>query len=1168
MVVYMNRWMVGLSGCAVTLLLMVAICLGQGERGSISGTITDESGAIIPGAQVSATNVSTNVSNEAETAQSGTYHIPALPPGIYKLIAAKQGFKQALAENVRVIVGSTTTIDLKMSVGESTQSITVLGETPLLQTTPEVGTDVAPTEVKQWPVFLFDMQRQPVDFVFNSLPGTTGGSFQGNINGGQQFGYEVEVEGIAIDAGYITGGNTDFTPTLESVSEFKLDTAPNATSGGGGSAVVNYAIKSGGNDYHGTVWEFNRNGALESRGARTNFTGSPKGYRNEHNYGFAGSGPIRKNKTFFFGTWEGGRKLQLNPAGTVTVPYTPWRSGDFSDQLGAQIGTDVLGRSVYQGEIFDPTTSRTVNGQIVRDPFTYQGRLNVIDPARLSNISKGITETIPQPIINRVLDNQYTTDGIPQSSLWTVNAKIDHIFNEKHKISGYYLYSNRIYMNGGGIAPIDNPSNNLHEFNERPQAFRFSEDWTISPTKLNHAAFGYNRYRQTQASVSLGQGWPEKLGLKGVDNSTMPGVRFDSGNGLNLNDVGNIRDGFWANGNFVFKDDFTWIAGKHTFQMGGEYWQWYYHSRWRSNGSGTFHFNLRETALPGFQDTGNQFASFLAGAVDRAERDVYAGEPAYGVKAINFYFQDQVKLTPKLTLTAGIRWNIPRPRTEKTNLLSGLDPHEPNPGADGFSGTLVFLKDKGRSSFQDSYYKEFAPNFGIAYSLNPKTVLRGAYGLNYGAPIALACCRYSFLENFGLTSQAIVSRADAANAFAPALEWENGMPPFSGTLPSKDPTLQNGGNIAYTLPDSLRQLYYQNWTMSVQRELPGQNSLEVSYVGTKGTRLAIGQAASEYAYLPTLYNTTPIRYLSLGDALYDDIGAHPEISKPYPSFQGTVNQALRPFPQYQNVSVTGLNIGSSIYHSLQVQARRRPSRGGSGLGYIASYTFSKTLTNAENSQGYTNTYAFQWGLQNLRAERAVAFFSFPHDLKITTIWEIPVGKDRHFLNRGGVVNAILGGWTLTGIQRYRSGTALQFLDYSIDSSALFFYYYGWYPDRVPGVDVYQKSSGYDLANGSTWINPAAFTHVPTSSLGIPERPGNTPRVLDVYGPPNYSETAGLHKSFPIRERMNFEFRIEAQNVFNRTQRGNPNTDLSSENFGKILSVSGTRSVLLSGRFSF
>ena len=1156
-----RRW----SFLVFSMLLLVPSGYGQGERGAISGTITDESNAVIPGAQVTAIHSTTDVKAESTTTASGSYVIPLLPPGIYRVTAVKQGFKQTVAENVRVAVGTTTTIDLKLPVGETSQTITVLEETPLLQTTPEVGTDVAPAEAKQWPVFLFDMQRQPADFVFNSLPGSTGGSFQGNINGGQEFGYEVTVEGIPIDSGYTTGGNTDFTPTLESVSEFKLQSVPDARSGGGGSALINYAVKSGGNDLHGSVWEFNTNSAYASKGATANFAGVAKPYNNEHNYGFAVSGPIRKDQTFFFGTWEGGRKVDLPLAGRTDVPITAWRNGDFSQMLGAQIGTDALGRPVYDGQIFDPTTTREVNGELVRDPFQYQGRLNVIDAARFSNISKNITALIAQPLFETIRNNQFETSGIPRSSLWAINVKVDHIFNEKHKISGYYLYSNRIYVNGGGIVPLENPTNGFHEFDEKPQAFRFSEDWTISPNKLNHFSFGYNRFRQFQRSLVVDEDWPEQLGLSGVEGTHFPLITFVEGNGISLRTLGNVRDGMFVNGSFVLKDDFTWIRSKHTFQMGGEYWQYYNHARFESGTSGSFSFNLRETSQPGFGGTGNQFASFLTGAVDEAFRDVYAAHPGFGNKDIAFYFQDSIKVTPKLTVNAGIRWDIPRPRSERFNLTAGFDPNEPNPGADGFKGSLVFLADKGRKSFQESYYRQFAPSFGLAYSINDRTVFRGAYGLNYGAPIARACCRYSYAESFGLISSVNVSRSDAPNGFDPALYWENGMPPFQGQLPIKDPTLQNGNNIAYTLPDSLRQFYYQNWSVGIQRELPFQNSLEVNYVGTKGTRLPIGQAASEYGYLQHLYNTTPIRHLGLGDALYDDISAHPEIPKPYPSFEGTVNQALRPYPQYQNISVTGLNIGSSIYHSLQVQARKRPARG--SIGYILAYTFSKTFTNAENSNGY-NSYNYQDGLQNLAAERSIAFFSYPHDLKVTTIWDLPFGKDRRFLNRGGIVNAVLGGWTLTGILRYRSGNPLQFVDYGVDSSALFLFYAGWRPDRVSGVDANQKSGGYDLANGTTWINPNAFTRVPTSPGGIPLRPGNTARVLDIYGPWRPSETIGLAKFFTFREGMTFEFRTEFRNAFNRTQRGDPDTDFSSENFGKIFGASGRRTILFSGRFSF
>jgi len=396
--------------------------------------------------------------------------------------------------------------------------------------------------------------------------------------------------------------------------------------------------------------------------------------------------------------------------------------------------------------------------------------------------------------------------------------------------------------------------------------------------------------------------------------------------------------------------------------------------------------------------------------------------------------------------------------------------------------------------------------------------------------------------------------------YDPVLNWDNGYPAFNGTLPSKDPALQNNNGVSWTLPGSLAQGYVQNWNFGVQRELFKSTTIEANYIGNKGTRLPTGQPSGN-CYLPCLYNALPSSYLSLGDTLRDDISLHPEIPKPFPSFQGTVAQALRPYPQYTTIGLTGYNVGSSTYNALQLTVRKRPSKG--GLGFIIAYTVSKALNDSPDSVGYN--YNFQ-DFYNRGAEKAIATFNQPQDLKITWIWELPVGKGHPFLNRGGIPNAILGGWSLSAIQRYSSGSPVAVVDYNYDPGVIFTDVFR--PDRVPGVDSYQKSNGYDLANGSTWINPNAFVSVPASPGGVPVRPGNSPRVLEIYGPWSAGESLAIMKTFPIRESMSFQVRADADNIFNRTYRYGPDTDLSSPDFGKITGVYGNRSFQFSGRFRF
>ena len=289
---YRSKWK-SIGRLGVVGLFWIPIAFGQGERGAITGTVTDQSNAVIPETEITVVDVATNVKYATTSTGSGTYRVPSLPPGIYRITASKTGFKQALAEHIRVAVGTTVNVDLKMQVGESSQTVTVIEESPLLQTAPELGTDVSPQEFNTWPLFQSDQQRQPQDFIFNSLPGSSGSSFQGSINGGQNFGYEILVDGVALERNYLNGGSTDLTPSVESVSEFKLQTVNiGANYGGAGSAVVNFSIKSGTNEFHGTAYEFNSNSAFQSNGATTNFLRASdptikKGYYNQNNFGVA-----------------------------------------------------------------------------------------------------------------------------------------------------------------------------------------------------------------------------------------------------------------------------------------------------------------------------------------------------------------------------------------------------------------------------------------------------------------------------------------------------------------------------------------------------------------------------------------------------------------------------------------------------------------------------------------------------------------------------------------------------------------------------------------------------------------------------------------------------------------------------------------------------------------
>src|SRR5581483_6628048 len=991
--------------------------LGQGERGAITGTITDQSGAVMPDVEVSAINLATNVSYSSTSTATGTYRIPSLPPGMYKVAAVKSGFKQVLVNDVRVSVSATVNVDLSLDVGTAAQSVNVEAQAALLQPTAAMSTNVGPKEFQTWPIFTNFDQRQPLSFAFNSLPGAVGDPFTGSVNGGMTFGYEVMLDGIALERNYLSGGNNDFTPNAESVSEFSLQSGNiGASYGGAGTAVANLSIKSGTNSIHGTAFLYNGNSLFTSRGATANAFGLAKGRYNQNNFGATISGPIRKNKTFYFATWEGTRTRSYNPGSFINLPTRAWKSGDFSDQLGSQIGTDVLGRPVYQGEIFDPMTTRTVNGQLVRDPFTYQGRMNVMDPARFSSVSKNILPLIPDPTLPGTRNN-YLAVACGGSGCRTkfdqYGFKLDQVWSSKHLMSGYWHWGNHpVDIPVGGLFhDYNNPLNVNHIETDVEYIARFSEDWVVSPRTLNHFGIGYNRINRVQQPLTANQGWASKIGLQGVDpQAHFPVINFSGTRGVSLKNFGDGNFNLHNSGSWIVKDDLTLIRGRHTFQMGFEFRRYFYEFNPDFGGvSGSFNFDQLGTQLPGFSNTGHEFASFLLGAVHTANRSVPGMTPVYLNNYPSFYFQEEMKLTPKLTLTTGLRWEIPRPRHEQNNLTAGLDPNEPNPKADGFKGALVFLADRGQNSFQKPYYREFAPNFGLAYSLSPRMVIRSGYAITYNPPIANG---YGYSEAWGLSSSVALNRTDAPNSYDPVLYWDRGMPLFTGTLPSKDPALQNGRFVIYTNPDGLAQGYIQHWNFTIQRLLPRSTVAEVAYVGTRGVRLPQGYTAGGCSRsLGCLWNMVPSQYLALGDTLRENINLHPEIPRPYPSFQGTVNQALRRFPQYSSVGIQEYNVGRSIYHSLQVQARKLPAKG--GLGYILAYTFSKAIDDGSGATGYSGLIRGYQDFYNRGSERALSTYNPPHDLKLTWIWELPFGQGRRFLNRSGFLDKIIGGWTLT-----------------------------------------------------------------------------------------------------------------------------------------------------------
>jgi hypothetical protein len=1164
-----------------------ALLHAQGDRSTIDGTVTDQTGAAVPGATVKATEINTNVETTATTNDAGVYRMPYMPLGTYRVVTSKPGFKTAVAENVVLRVAQTLTVDLKLELGNVSERVQVSAEAPPIETgTAEIGRYVSEKEFDTWPIVVSDGQRQIQDFIFRALPGTTGGTFQGSINGGQYYSHEILIEGIPLGRMDLQGGsNNEFSPTADSISEFKLQTGTiDARYGGGSTAVANFAIKSGTNRVHGTGFGYFQNDVLRANSFNNNAVGRIRPPFKLFDWGYEFDGPVvipkiynGRNKTFWMTSFDKDRVRDFTSTGFSTLPTVDFKQGNFSRLLnpaftgnprsGTVVGTDVLGRPVVFGQIYNPLTTRLVSGTVVRDPFPS----NIIPQAQMSQIARNILQQAPitDPLVDRLLLNTPNLSSCcPNFDEHVFSLKMDHHLSERHVLNGYYSQTFRQRNNSPGGRwgnPPGSPTD-VYQLQSTPgHLVRLGWDWTISPSVLNHAAIGYNRFVNLNQSVYIDQGWASKVGFKNLPDTHFPALVFGGasilGGGIGAGGrLGSTNAGGQVNGSTISQDDLTIIHGKHNFKMGFEFRRYYYNEFGRGNDSGTFNFSSLQTQLPGFvNETGHAFASFLLGQVASTNRSVIASFFGYRTSTPALYFADDWKATRRLTLNIGLRWEIFGPLSEVASRMSGLDPKAPNPGAGGRPGALVFVGDQGRNTFQNWYFKMLNPRFGFAYQLvENKIVVRGGYGIINTPNISNG---FGFPGKNGFNGSISVNTANTPLQFPQdaVFSLDSPYPVFTATLPNKSPTLLNGQGINYIAPDSIRPPYTQNWNFGLQFALPYRFALDTSYIGNKGTRLE-WQGADRYQQLPV-----PL-WSQYGDVLLQNVTDSGPVPRPYPGFTGTVGQALRQFPQYTGVSEMWANFGNSSYHSLQVTLTRHFSN---GLAILGAYTWSKAISTADSAidaSGVQDVY-------NLRLERSVSNYNIPNYFKGTWIYELPWGPGKP-INLRGWTGKILGGWSLSGIQQYRSGDALAISTSNVQNSRVFSGTIR--PDLIPGVPVVLNGGAAVLNGvgtivaGQQYLNPAAFRQVPTTSQGIPLRPGTAPRYLpNVRGPARVSEDFSFSKKFLFTESANLEIRADFINAFNRAGRGNPVTDITSPNFGMITgSAYGPRNIQLGARVTF
>ena len=1160
------------------LLLCAITTSAQSDRGTISGAVLDSSGAAIPNAEIVLTNVDTGVVTRATGNDVGLYTLSNVPFGRYEIRITSAGFKTYHGSGMTVSVGQTLRLDVTLEPGQVQESITVNAESSLLKVdTAQISTTVQSEAIKDLPLS-FAGGRAMESFAYALTPSVEGNNWTSYIAGGAAFSKDVLIDGISATS-QIQGHVGESSPPMEAVQEFSVQTSGmSAEYGHSAGGIFNFALKSGTNELHGSAFYYLRNEALDANSWMNNWrlSQSPNNplYQRAPDRQFLGGvslgGPVvlpkvynGKNRTFVFGSFEKYTmsNYALSQSYGATVPVPAFLNGDFSQLLtGKSLGKDALGRDVIQGQIFDPATLRQVNGAWVSDPFVG----NIVPQNRFSNISKKIVDIYRaqyQPMIaGRLTNNSAITNANnPWFHQTQFTVKGDHAFSDRNKASGSFTWSQRprILADQGGVwnpaDPTGGPFAKARFQQVTGRQIHFSDNWTISPRLVNTFSAAYNRYRNPSISEQAGNGWNKTLGLQNSTSADLfPTIGFGSAvNGVGETGIGYNSSGYYVGNSYIVGDSLMWVKGHHTMKAGIQLW------KQQINGHAgldtlTFGFSNATTGIPGAtwaNQVGFGFASFLLGAVDSASKgvpfDLY-GRRGY----VESYFQDDIKVTSRLTVNLGVRWEQAQPFHEKYGHWGNFNLTLTNTQYN-LPGALEFLKSPGDSFERNKDWKEFAPRIGVAYHLTNHAVIRGGYGIFY-SPEGInywSGVPYGFAPGYQGTNTLV------ASGNVPRFNWDNGYPD-QYKAPTKDPNALPWGVVTVN-PNSLFQGYTHQYNVSFEYEVDKDLVGEVTYMGNLGRRLHLGG----------LYRNQPLA------AAYQDPKVNPTawisdapsaaaagVPYPYAGFSAYAGMAIQPFPQVAGqtwgpIYSVGTNTGVSRYDSLQVQLTKRMSH---GLVGQFSYIYSKARGDVDTAfdETWDNTAGVQ-DMRNLGAEANIPLsYDQTHIVKGYLQYQLPVGHGRPFLKSAPAwANAILGGWEISCLFHYNTGNPL-----AISPNV---WYPGWegavYADwnRSASLAGTFNPSGFNPgvqnSTANLWFNPSAFSNPVNHLLGNGQR-----RYDALRGPGWSNEDAGLLKYWRFKERASLQFRAEMLNVLNRHHFANPNTSLgNTSNFGDITGMTGS-----------
>lgn len=1112
-------------------LAVLVLCLAmraQEFRGSILGTITDASGGLVPGASVTAVNMATNVRLSASTTATGAFTIPFVLPGTYRISVEAAGFKTVVRESIEVEVQQRVRLDFQLEPGVVTESITVSSETPLLDTSNaslgEVVTLRQMTELPQAGRNAYLQARitpgiMPTDTRLFARVFDNGAVSNISISGAPARSNDMLLDGIP----NADSTNTiAFIPTVEAVAEMKAQTNTyDAEFGRAAGGTVNITVRSGTNQFHGSMLEFLRNDKLEANSFFNNRSGQRKPRQRYNQFGATAGGPVYiprlydgRNRTFIFGSWESIR--QKDPEAILTtVPTLRERTGDFSQSF------DASGRLL---PIYDPLSTRpnpASPGRFLRDPFPG----NIIPASQQDPVARKLMSYYGEPnqpgaALTSV--ENFAWSGSSPDAYDSLLLRGDHNFTDRQRIfvrastSVRPRTGNNLFNN---IATAPATSKRI----SRGGAFDYLN--TLSSSLMLNVRYGFTRYGDSDDREEFSL---TELGMPGSVASAVSNAHFPAVSISGYQSLGSAGDSKTRQNVHSFQANMTRIGSSHNLKWGFDHRLYQANLQTTGAASGTFSFNPNFTRGPdpvANTNTGHAVASFLMGTPSSGSIDNNV-QPAFFNKYYGLYLQDDFRVTRSFTLNLGIRYEYETPRMERYDrMVRGFayDTLSPItiPGRQLYGG-LQFAGVDGQPRYQwDPQRTNFAPRIGIAWQLTPRVVFRSGYGIffagtsDFGGGTAAS-------PGFSSTTPMVSSLDGVTPVHRLANPFPNGLLAPIGS--SEGLRTLTGQSIAF-VDVSGRVPYTQQFSAGFQVQTPGNFVIDGSYSGSRGTGLATGSIN---------LNQLTTDNMLLGGALQQSV-PNPFFGQFTSGILASANttrgQLLRAYPQYNSVTVRNPTIGNSTYHAALVKVERRMA---SGLTFLASYMISKLIDDVGTPQ---NVY-------NLRAERALSEIDRPQRLVISGLYELPFGPGKALTGGSSrIVHRLLEGWQLNWVSTFMAGQPLAVTSNVNTTGSLGG---GQRPDSTgvsPALSGPNRERLDRYFDTSQFRAPAPFTF------------GNLSRRLpDVRGPGLHNWDISIIKNTSVTEALRVQFRAEAFNAFNLPAFDNPATSFGATTFGRISAV--------------